>query len=121
MAVPFMRHESETSSYPFGGKSDHCPIRELVKDDEPEVLDFFAARPTHTVFMASLVRDNGLVSPHNRGSFYAYRNAWEELEGVALLGHATVIEARSEDAISSFASLARNCQNAHLILSLIHI
>lgn len=115
MAVPFMRHEAETSSYPFGGKSDHCPIRELVNDDEPEVLDFFAARPTHTVFMASLVRDNGLVSPHNRGSFYAYRNAREELEGVALLGHATVIEARSEGSISSFASLARNCQNAHLI------
>lgn len=115
MAVPFMQHGSETSSYPFVGRSDHCPITELGKEDESEVLEFFAARPTHTVFMASLVRDNGLVSPHNRGSFYAYRNRAAELEGVALLGHATVIEARSEGSISSFASLARNCQNAHLI------
>ena len=115
MAHPQMQPESETSSNAFAGESDHCPIKELGKDDESEVLDFFAARPTHTVFMASLVRDNGLVSPHNRGSFYAYRNAWGELEGVALLGHATVIEARSEGSISSFAALARNRQNAHLI------
>ena len=34
---------------------------------------------------------------------------------MALLGHATVIEARSENALASFARLARNCLNAHLI------
>lgn len=65
--------------------------------------------------MASLIRDNGLVSPRNRGSFYSYRNGYGRLEGVALLGHATLIEARSENSLASFARLARNCLNARLI------
>jgi predicted GNAT family acetyltransferase len=34
---------------------------------------------------------------------------------VGLLGHATVIEARSENSLAQFARLARNCLNAHLI------
>jgi predicted GNAT family acetyltransferase len=90
-------------------------VEELSKEEETEVLDFLAERPIHTVFLSSLVRDNGLVSPHNRGSFYAYRDQYQQLKGVALLGHATVIEARTESSISVFARLARNCQNAHLI------
>jgi predicted GNAT family acetyltransferase len=65
--------------------------------------------------MASLIRDNGLVSPQNRGSFYSSRDRYGRLEGVALLGHATVIEARSENSLASFARLARNCLNARLI------
>jgi len=65
--------------------------------------------------MASLIRDNGLVSPHNRGSFYACRGRYGQLEGVALVGHATMIEAYTESSLASLARLARNCQNAHLI------
>ena len=34
---------------------------------------------------------------------------------MALLGHATLIEARTENSLASFARLARNCLNAHLI------
>jgi ribosomal protein S18 acetylase RimI-like enzyme len=92
-----------------------CSIWELNRADDLEVLDFLAARPIHTVYMTSMIRDNGLVSPHNRGSFYASRDGRGQLEGVALLGHATIIEARTESSISVFARLARNCQNAHLI------
>jgi len=65
--------------------------------------------------MTSLIRDNGLISPHNRGSFYAGRDSQGRLVGVALLGHATLIETRTESSIAVFARLARNCQNAFLI------
>jgi predicted GNAT family acetyltransferase len=65
--------------------------------------------------MASLIRDNGLLSPNNRGSFYASRNYDGDLEAVALLGHAILIEARTENILPSFARLARNCLNAYLI------
>src|ERR1043166_6358628 len=102
MAVPSLRHDLETNpglAEAFRADS----ISELREDHVFEVLNFLSERPLHTVFMASLIRDNGLVSPHNRGSFYACRNAHGSLEGVALLGHATVIEARSSASISAFA------------------
>jgi len=81
-----------------------------------EVLDFLAERPLHTVIMSSFVRDNGLVSPLNRGTFYACRDAEGGLEGVALIGHATLIEARTEEALAAFARLAREIQSGHVIL-----
>jgi predicted GNAT family acetyltransferase len=115
MAVTLMRHESEANSLDAFTRNESCTIGELNQSDQAEVFEFLAARPIHTVFMASLIRDNGLVSPHNRGSFYSCRDRYGLLEGVALVGHATVIEARTENALASFARLARNCLNAHLI------
>ena len=115
MTVTLMRHESDASSFDVFARDEPCIISELSPADEAEVFEFLSARTIHTVFMASLIRDNGLVSPHNRGSFYSCRDPYGRLEGVALLGHATVIEARSENALASFARLARNCLNARLI------
>ncbi len=115
MTVTLMRHESEARMLDVFARDEPCTISELSTADEAEVFEFLSARMIHTVFMASLIRDNGLLSPHNRGSFYACRDRYGRLEGVALLGHATVVEARTEGALASFASLARNCLNAHLI------
>jgi len=115
MAVTLMQQDLEATFSEVTEPDECCTIRELNRGDESEVLDFLAARPIHTVFMASLIRDNGLVSPHNRGSFYACRGRYGQLEGVALLGHATIIEGHTENALASFARLARNCQSAHLI------
>jgi predicted GNAT family acetyltransferase len=115
MAVTLMRQDLSATLSELAEPDECCTIKELNRGDESEVLDFLAARPIHTVFLASLIHDNGLVSPHNRGSFYACRGRYGQLEGVALLGHATIIEAHTESALASFARLARNCQNAHLI------
>ena len=41
---------------------------ELTNENEAETLKFLAARPIHTVFLASLISDNGMASPFNRGS-----------------------------------------------------
>ena len=40
----------------------------LTDENEAETLKFLAARPIHTVFMASLISDNGVASPFNRGA-----------------------------------------------------
>jgi len=115
MAVTLMRQDLTATLGELSEPDECCTVWELNRGDESEVFDFLAARPIHTVFMASLIRDNGLVSPHNRGSFYACRGRYGQLEGVALLGHATILEAHSEGALAAFARLARNCQKAHLI------
>jgi uncharacterized protein len=116
MAVTLMQQESPAAIFEeFASAPEACTISELYQEDEAEALQFLAARPIHTVFMSSLIRDNGLASPYNRGSFYACRDRQGNLEGVGLLGHATLIEARTEAALSTFARLARNCFNAHLI------
>lgn len=83
--------------------------------EESEVLEFLAGRPIHTVFMASLIRDNGIVSDLNRGRFFGCRNKSGALEGVALLGHATLIETESEECIKAFAEIAKTYAPSHLI------
>lgn len=91
-------------------------VAELTDDDRNEVLAFLSERPVHTVCMAGFIRDNGLVSPHNRGTFYGCRNSEGRLEGVALIGHATLIEARTERSMQEFGLLAQGYQRMHLVL-----
>jgi hypothetical protein len=71
------------------------------------VLEFLQIRPVHTVVMSSFIQDNGLENADNRGSFYGYRSRAGKLVGVALVGHTTLIEARSEDSLQAFAVIAR--------------
>lgn len=91
-------------------------VRPLTNEQRDAVLAFLSARPIHTVFMAGFVRDNGLESPLNRGTFYGYVNDREELEGVALIGHITLMETQSDDALRAFARLTRNCRNTFLVM-----
>jgi ribosomal protein S18 acetylase RimI-like enzyme len=99
----------------FAEPSQPSNINELRRSDEAEVVEFLSGRPLHTVFMMGLIRDNGLLSPQNRGSFYGSRNYSGQLEAVALIGHATMVEAHTENSLINFARVARNCQGAHLI------
>src|SRR4051812_4340510 len=91
-------------------------VIELTDEDQNEVLAFLAERATHTVCLAGLIRDNGLQSPHNRGTFYGCRNSEGRLEGVALIGHHTLVEARTLRATHEFALLAQCCTNPHVIM-----
>jgi ribosomal protein S18 acetylase RimI-like enzyme len=87
-----------------------------VNSDAPEVLQFLSQRPIHTVAMMSLIHDNGIVSPFNRGTFYGCRDTKGQLEGVALVGHATLMETVSDRALAALAQVARECPNTHLIM-----
>ena len=87
----------------------------LNAGDETEALNFLALRPVHTIYVRDLIRNNGLQSPLNRGSFYAFRNREGKLEGVALFGQKTIIEAGSVAALEAFANLALQNLQSHLI------
>jgi uncharacterized protein len=91
-------------------------IRALELGHEGEVLAFLAQRPLHTVIMAGFIRDNGLVSSLNRGTFYSCRDAAGHLEGVALIGHVTIVETESDEALELFAQLAQKYARAHVIV-----
>jgi len=56
------------------------------------------------------------VSPLNRGTFYGCRDERGRLEGVALIGHATLFEARTPRALRAFALAAQSRPNLHLVL-----
>ena len=103
------------NAIPPGGRYDRSLI-ELTEEDRNEVLSFLSERPIHTVCLAGFIRDNGLVSAHNRGTFYGCRNSEGRLEGVALIGHATLIEARTPRAMQEFSLVAQGFQNTHMIL-----
>ena len=91
-------------------------VERLAPEAEAEVLRFLSERPLHTVAMMSLIRDNGIDSPLNRGTFYGCRDINGYLEGVALIGHATLMETVSSRALRALAQVARDCPNTHMIL-----
>jgi len=91
-------------------------VKPLANSEESEVLKFLSHRAIHTVSMMSLIQDNGLVNPFNRGTFYGCRDTEGQLEGVALVGHATLMETLSDRALASLAQVAQQCPNTHLIM-----
>ncbi|HEX8847207.1 MAG TPA: GNAT family N-acetyltransferase [Pyrinomonadaceae bacterium] len=101
----------------LGPRLDSLPlsIHLLTDGNEAEALAFLAGRPLHTVCLSGLILDNGLVSSLNRGDFYACRDAAGRMEGIALIGHATLFEAQTDAAIEAFAHLAQDNPRAHLI------
>ena len=88
----------------------------LTSGLEAEALEFFAARPLHTVYMAGFIRDNGLVNSLNRGTFYGCRDGTGRLEGVALIGHVTQVEVRTGRAMKAFATAAQACPSVHVVM-----
>ena len=91
---------------------------ELKNRNEVEVLAFLNVRPVHTVVMTSFILDNGIDSKLNRGKFYGVRNAEGKLDGVALIGHTTLVEARSPEALKALAFAAKQSTTPiHLIMS----
>lgn len=96
----------------------HSPsrIEALAEQHKAEILGFLAERPLHTVYLAGFIRDNGVISPLNRGTFYGYRNSEGRLEGVALIGHAILFEARSDESVDAFASLAQKSSRTHMLM-----
>lgn len=93
-------------------------VHALTENDRTEVLSFLAARPVHSVAMTSFINDNGIESELNRGRFYGYRNTGGNLEGVALIGHTTLIDARTDGAVKAFGFVAKNAETpVHMIMS----
>jgi uncharacterized protein len=91
-------------------------VQPLKGEHEVEVLDFLSAHPLLTFVMTGWIKDNGLVSQLNRGTFYGSRNQRGELDGVALIGHITLFESNSESALSAFADLIKACPSTFALM-----
>ena len=89
---------------------DLSKLEILEEYQKSEVVKFLNVRPVHTVVMASMINDNGLVNDLNRGKFYGYRNAEGKLEGIALIGHTTLVEAHTNQAMTAFALIAKESE-----------
>ncbi|MGI8812522.1 MAG: GNAT family N-acetyltransferase [Pyrinomonadaceae bacterium] len=97
---------------------DPSTVEVLTNADGEEALAFLNFRPVHTVVMTSFIIDNGIESGLNRGRFHGYRNAGGKLEGIALIGHTTLVEARTDAALKALAFAARGSETPiHLIMS----
>jgi GNAT superfamily N-acetyltransferase len=90
-------------------------VSALSNKDEDEVLVFLSHRPRHTVFMSGLIRDNGLVTFSNRGTFFGCRDQQDRLQGVALIGQKTLVESRSSSALETLGPLLPRNHAAHLL------
>src|SRR5688572_27727371 len=88
----------------------------LKNNDGAEVLQFLQERALHNVVMSGFIRDYGIESELNRGIFYGSRDENNCLQGVALIGHATFIDARREAVIPEFARLAQDFPQIHMVL-----
>src|ERR1051325_8571865 len=91
-------------------------IHPLDDSHKDEVLSFLGIRPLNTFIMSSWIRDNGLESSLNRGSFYGYRNAARTLDGGAFIGHITLFETENDVALAAFATRTKNCPSAHAVV-----
>lgn len=103
-------------AWPVNAASEQVTARRLANKDLPEVLAFLAEQPLHNVIMAGMIHDNGLDTKLNRGTFYVCRSRRGALEGVALIGHVTLFDARTGRALKAFARLAQDCDNTHMIM-----
>ena len=91
-------------------------IDRLTQSHQAEVLSFLSERPVDNVVMSGYIRDNGIMSPLNRGRFYACRNPKGTLEGVALIGHGMSFDSRSQAATETFAQLTRKCSSSFMLM-----
>ena len=88
----------------------------LQNQNKTQVLRFLTERSLHNAVMTGLVRDNGIESEFNRGTFYGCRDLADDLLGVALIGHAVFIDARCDEALRQFAKLAQEFPRAHMLM-----
>lgn len=107
-----IRNDNHTASL-----TQQVPDIHLLKSEhEAEVLDYLAAHPLLTFVMTGWIKDNGLESHLNRGTFYGSRNGLGTLNGVALIGHITTFESNSDMVLRAFADLARKRSDVFLML-----
>lgn len=90
-------------------------VQTLGNEDQAEVVRYLSRRPIHTVCMVGYILDHGIVSPLNRGTFFGCRDSDGLLRGVALIGHATLLEADNDEAIKAFAAVKHHYGTSHLI------
>jgi len=92
-------------------------VEPLREEEQDEVLAFLTNRAEQTFMMTGWILDNGIVSEMNRGTFYGHRDRAGRLDGLALVGHVTLFETQNEEALATFARLAKDCASVNTIIA----
>jgi predicted GNAT family acetyltransferase len=111
-SLPIKLEHQVTASWQF----ESVRVTAASAEMEAEILSALSNPSLTNVIMAGFIRDNGITSVRNRGRFYVCHNAHGELQGVALIGHTILFEAFTEDALASFAKVARRESSSHLLM-----
>ena len=112
--TPMLALQKQTS--PEAASSGRCRVRILDESDKQAALDYLSARPISTVIMAGWIHERGIVSDVNGGKFYGYFDGDGRLDGVALIGRATMFETQNELALQEFAELAQTCATVRMVM-----
>jgi len=116
MSHSFRLKETALAPASVSGEYPSSPnLQPLDGTHRNEVLAFLTSCSIETLLMRGLICDNGMESGYNRGTFYGCRDHEGRLTGVALIGHATLVEAHSESVLAAFARLAK-AAHAHVII-----
>ena len=110
------RRDTNISSAGANADGTSSVVTPLSKGNEANVLSVLSTPSLTNVIMSGFIRDNGLVSPLNRGCFYACHNERNNPTGIALIGHTILFEAFDEGAIQAFAAIARQNSSNHLLM-----
>jgi uncharacterized protein len=110
--MPALQKESLTEATPSG----RCLIRVLEENDKQAALTYLSKRPISTVIIAGWIHERGIVSEANRGTFYGYFDGDGRLDGVALIGRATMFETQNQRALHEFAKLTKTCETVRMVM-----
>jgi uncharacterized protein len=116
MATPALKLDRDVAPPATAGTATVPVITSPLPGSEEHILSALSSNSLTNVIMEGFIRDNGFVSPLNRGSFYTCRDEKNRVEGVALIGHTILFEAFTERAIQAFAGLARRESATHLLM-----
>ncbi|HEX4948825.1 MAG TPA: GNAT family N-acetyltransferase, partial [Blastocatellia bacterium] len=75
----------------------HIRVRKLVAGEEALAFEYLNQHPLENLTLIGFIRDHGLVSERNRGSFYGYF-CEGRLSGMALIGHHTLLSCEANAA-----------------------
>jgi hypothetical protein len=113
---PLSEFAENTSTRLSDAGAECLTISLLADEHQDEVLAFLGQYPVQTFGITGFIRNNGIVSPFNRGVFYGCRDQAGTLQGVALIGHFILFDARSEAVIEAFARIAQTHKRVHMLL-----
>lgn len=116
MATPALKLDRDVAPPATAGIATVPEVTSPLPGSEEHILSALSSNSLTNVIMAGFIRDNGLISPLNRGRFYACRDEKNRVEGVALIGHTILFEAFSDRAVQAFATLARRESTSHLLM-----
>jgi GNAT superfamily N-acetyltransferase len=116
MVTPALQLDRNIAPPATAGTATVPEVTSPLPGSEEHILSALSRSSLTNVIMAGFIRDNGFISPLNRGRFYTCRDEKNRVEGVALIGHTILFEAFSDRAIQSFATLARRESTNHLLM-----